>query len=142
MRPPRTRSKRPARVKSVAERPQGFLPNAHPIDAYGEGGFKFGGMSHRGSVLALPSGVYAWDARSAADIDETTLARVFSEAAGAVEHILIGTGLDLVPLKSSLRQKLRDAGIVAEPMATGAAARTYNILLGERRRVAAALIAV
>jgi uncharacterized protein len=124
------------------DRPSGFLPGQHAIDAYGEGGFKFGGMSHRGSILALPSGVYAWDAAGAAEIDEATLARLFAEEAGAVEHILIGTGLDLAPLKPALREKLREAHIVAEPMATGAAARTYNILLGERRRVAAALIAV
>ena len=99
-------------------------------------------MSHRGSILALPSGVYAWDVTSAAEIDEAALARLFAEQAGAVEHILIGTGLDLAPLKPALRERLRVAQIVPEPMATGAAARTYNSLLGERRRVAAALIAV
>ncbi len=125
-----------------SDRPKGFLPGAHPIDAYGEGGFKFGGMSHRGSILNLPSGVYAWDATGAADIDEHSLERVFAEEPGRIEHLLVGTGLDLIPLKPALREKLRAAGIVAEPMATGAAARTYNILLGERRRVAAALIAV
>ena len=124
------------------ERSAGFLPGRHAFDAYGEGGFKFGGMSHRGSVLALPSGLYAWDATAPVEIDEASLARLFEEEAGAIEHMLIGTGLDLVPLKPVLRQRLREAGIVAEPMATGAAARTYNILLGERRRVAAALIAV
>ena len=123
-------------------RPSGFLPGRHAIDAYGEGGFKFGDMSHRGSILALPSGVYAWDATTAAAIDAHSLARLFDEEPGSVEHILIGTGLELAPLNPVLREKLRDAGIVAEPMATGAAARTYNILLGERRRVAAALIAV
>ena len=129
-------------MTGFGERPAGFLPGRHIIDAYGEGGFKFGDMSHRGSILALPSGIYAWDATAAAAIDANALARLFDEEAGSVEHILIGTGLDLVPLKPALRQKLREAGIVAEPMATGAAARTYNILLGERRRVAAALIAV
>lgn len=126
----------------MTDRPKGFLPGAHPVDAYGEGGFKFGGMSHRGSILTLPSGVYAWDAASAADIDEDSLARVFAEEVGLVEHLLVGTGLDLIPLKPSLRERLKAAGIVGEPMATGAAARTYNILLGEKRRVAAALIAV
>jgi uncharacterized protein len=130
----------------TTERPRGFLPGQHQIVAYGEGGFKFGGkfgdMSHRGSLLALPSGIYAWEPKSAAEIDESTLARLFAEEQGSVEHILIGTGMELVPLRPALQNKLRAAGIVAEPMATGAAARTYNILLGERRRVAAALIAV
>lgn len=123
-------------------RPSGFLPGRHAIDAYGEGGFKFGDMSHRGSILALPSGIHAWNATSAAEIDEKALELLFAEEAGAIEHVLIGTGLDLAPLRPALREKLRSSGIVAEPMATGAAARTYNILLGERRRVAAALIAV
>ena len=63
-------------------------------------------------------------------------------AAGRIEHLLIGTGADLVPLDKGLREKLRAAGIRAEPMATAAAARTYSILLAEDRRVAAALIAV
>ncbi len=71
-----------------------------------------------------------------------SLAAVFTEARGLVEHLLIGTGTDLVPLEKSLREKLRAAGIRAEPMATAAAARTYSVLLAEDRRVAAALIAV
>ena len=124
------------------DRPAGFLPGRHPIDAYGEGGFKFGGMSHRGSLLALPSGLYAWNATNPAEIDEASLARVIAEDAGSVEYLLVGTGLDLAPLSPTLVQRLRALKIVAEPMATGAAARTYNILMGEGRRVAAALIAV
>lgn len=124
------------------DRPAGYLPGRHPIDAYGEGGFKFAGMSHRGSLLALPSGLYAWDATRPADIDEASLARVLDEAPDAIEHLLVGTGLDLAPLAPALVQRLRASKIVAEPMATGAAARTYNILMGEGRRVAAALLAV
>ena len=124
------------------DRPAGFLPGRHPIDAYGEGGFKFGGMSHRGSLLALPSGLYAWDAMTPADIDAQSLARLLAEAPDAIEHLLVGTGLDLAPLAPALVQRLRTLKIVAEPMATGAAARTYNILMGEGRRVAAALLAV
>ncbi|HMN73997.1 MAG TPA: Mth938-like domain-containing protein [Rhodoblastus sp.] len=124
------------------ENPAGFLPGRHPIDAYGEGGFKFGGMSHRGSLLALPSGLYAWEVASAGEIDEAALSRLFAEAPDTVEHLLVGTGLDLAPLKPALVQRLRALKIVAEPMATGAAARTYNILMGEGRRVAAALVAV
>ncbi|MCB1536444.1 MAG: Mth938-like domain-containing protein [Rhodoblastus sp.] len=124
------------------DRPAGFLPGRHPIDAYGEGGFKFGGMSHRGSLLALPSGLYAWDATTPADIDVGSLARILAEAPEAIEHLLVGTGLDLAPLAPALVQRLRTLKIVAEPMATGAAARTYNILMGEGRRVAAALLAV
>lgn len=120
----------------------GFLPGRHVIEGYGAGGFRFAGMSHRGSILALPSGISAWSPVVPQDISIDSLAPVFNEPRGMIEHLLIGTGLTLVPLKPSLRQKLRDMGIAAEPMATGAAARTYSILLAEDRRVAAALLAV
>ena len=120
----------------------GFLPGAHKIEAYGQGGFRFGGMSHRGSLLALPSGVRAWSAVLPQDITIESLAPLLVEEKGSVEHLLVGTGSVLVPLDRALRQHLRAAGIVAEPMATDAAARTYSILLDEDRRVAAALLAI
>ena len=120
----------------------GFLPGRHVIEGYGAGGFRFAGMSHRGSILALPSGIKAWDAVSPQDISLASLAAVFDEPKGTIEHLLIGTGTSLVPIARDLRERLRDRGITVEPMATGAAARTYSILLGEDRRVAAALLAV
>lgn len=126
----------------VEPRQAGFLPGIHAIEGYGNGGFRFAGMSHRGSILALPSGIHAWSAVVPEDIDIGSLAPLFAEPPGAVEHLLVGTGPDLVPLSPGLRERLSAAGIRAEPMATGAAARTYPILLGERRRVAAALLAV
>jgi uncharacterized protein len=120
----------------------GFLPGRHVIEGYGGGGFRFAGMSHRGSILALPSGIGAWSAVVPEDISIESLAPVFDEPSGMIEHLLVGTGLTLVPLKSSLRKKLQDLGITVESMASGAAARTYSILLAEDRRVAAALLAV
>jgi uncharacterized protein len=66
---------------------------------------------------------------------------VFADAA-EIEVLLVGTGKTLKPLGKELRAALRDAGISADPMSTGAAVRTYNILLAEQRAVAAALIAV
>ncbi|MGB6175926.1 MAG: MTH938/NDUFAF3 family protein [Methylocella sp.] len=126
----------------IEPRYAGFLPGAHPIEGYGAGGFRFASMSHRGSILALPSGIVAWAAATPADIGVASLEAVFPELPGSIEHLLIGTGLDLVPLEGPLRKRLAEAGIGAEPMPTGAAARTYSILLGERRRVAAALLAV
>ena len=126
----------------MAERPDTpFLPDRAPIDAYGNGGFRFGGMSHRGSILCLPGGVHAWPVTSAADLVDRAFAPVIREA-DDIDLLLVGTGLALVPLGEALRWRLRDRRVVVEPMATGAAARTYNILLGEGRRVAAALIAV
>jgi len=128
-----------------ASQDKGFLPGAHAIDGYGAGGFQFGGMSHRGSILALPSGIYAWDAASPDDLRIEAFSRVLEEVRGtqqgAIEHFLIGTGTRMLPL-FDLRDALRRAGLRAEPMATDAAARTYSILFGEKRRVAAALLAV
>jgi uncharacterized protein len=124
----------------VSTPPHG-LAGRHPIEGYGPGGFRFGGMGHRGSLLALPSGLYPWEVESAAAIDRVSLEKVFAEA-DAIDHLLIGTGADLAILDARLLAALRAKKIMPEPMATPAAARTYNILIGERRRVAAALVAV
>jgi len=121
---------------------QGFLPGQHTLEGYGNCGFRFGGMSHRGSILALPSGIRGWSPVLPKDIDLASLEPVLAEPKGTIDHLLIGTGVDLVPLPAVIMQALRDHGIRPEPMPTGAAARTYPILLGERRLVAAALLAV
>jgi uncharacterized protein len=126
----------------MATKEQGFVPGRHKIDAYGGGGFRFAEMSHRGSILALPSGIHAAPWRSAADVDEASLANLFAEPKGAVELLLIGTGVDIAPAPSALRTRLRAAGVMIETMATGAAVRTYNMLLEEDRKVAAALIVI
>lgn len=120
---------------------EAHFPGRSPIDAYGDGGFRFAGMSHRGDLLCLPSGIYGWIAPPAESIDEAALEKVFAEA-GGIEVLLIGTGVDLVPLAPTTRLRLREAGIGAEVMATGAAVRTFNVLLAEERAVAGALIAV
>ncbi len=117
------------------------FPGRAPIEAYGSGGFRFADMSHRGSVLALPSGIWAWPPKTAAEIDEVSLARVFAEKT-EIDIFLIGCGRDPVLLPALLRKLLRDAGISFDVMPTRAAASTYNVLLAEGRRVAAALIAV
>jgi uncharacterized protein len=120
---------------------EAHYPGRAAIEAYGNGGFRFADMSHRGDLLCLPSGIYGWRAPAADSIDEAALAKVFAEGA-AIEILLVGTGVDLVPLAPALRHRLREAGIGAEVMGTGAAVRTFNVLLAEQRAVAAALIAV
>ncbi len=115
------------------------FPGRAPIDSYGNGGFRFAGMSHRGSILSVPSGIYGWD--PAGVIDRETLARVFAEADG-IEVLLVGTGREIEPLAPDLAVALREAGIVSDAMSTGAAVRTFNVLLAEDRAVAAALVAV
>jgi uncharacterized protein len=120
---------------------EGFVPGRFPIDAYGNGGFRFAEMSHRGSILMLPSGIRAWPVVSPAEVTIETLAPVFAEG-DAVDLLLLGTGRDVVPVTDALRQRFRDARIGLDVMQTGAAARTYNILLAENRKIGAALIAV
>jgi uncharacterized protein len=117
------------------------LPRSAPIDAYGKGGFVFAGMSHRGSLLCLPDAIWAWPVADPADIDEQSLARVF-EAANAIDTLIIGSGTGLWLPPKHLREALRSLHVVVDAMQTGPAIRTYNIMIGERRRVAAALIAV
>jgi uncharacterized protein len=117
------------------------LPRPAAIEAYGSGGFRFAGMSHRGSLLCLPSGIWASPIAAAADIDALSVAMVFDETP-PVELCLIGTGKQTSTMPQTLRELFRERHISAETMTTGAAVRTYNILLGENRRIAALLIAV
>jgi uncharacterized protein len=117
------------------------LPRQEPIDSYGNGGFRFADMSHRGSILSLPSGIWAWNVGAAAEIDLPSLENVFAES-DAIDFIVIGTGAAPAPLDAEVRTALQQRALGLELLATGAAVRTYNILLAERRRVAAALIAV
>lgn len=117
------------------------LPRAAPIDAYGNGGFRFAEMSHRGSLLCLPDGIWAWPVNDPSQIDEGSLARVFDHASG-IDTLLIGTGAGVWLAPEPLRNALRAMRIVLDVMQTGPAIRTYNIMMGEGRRVAAALIAV
>lgn len=120
---------------------EAHFPGRVPLEAYGNGGFRFADMSHRGSVLCLPSGIYGWEPADPAALSAADFARVVDEAA-KVQILLVGTGRELRPLPKDLRAALREAGITADPMSTGAAVRTYNVLLAEDRAVAAALIAV
>jgi uncharacterized protein len=89
----------------------------------------------------LPDGIWAWPVTRFSDLDEAALARVFAQA-GAIDIFLIGCGVEAAVLPQALRARFRSLAISADPMPTGAAVRTYNILFAERRRVGAALIAV
>jgi uncharacterized protein len=117
------------------------LPRSAPIEAYGNGGFRFDEMSHRGSLLCLPDSMWAWPVTDPTQIDAASLARVF-ERADIIDTLLIGTGATVWLPPSALRNALREVRIVLDVMQTGPAIRIYNVMIGERRRVAAALIAV
>lgn len=120
------------------------LPRQAPIDAYGNGGFRFAGMSHRGSLLCLPDGIWASPVASASEIDEAALALALNPASpeAAIDHFLIGTGKDVFAMPAPVREAFCARRIALESMSTGAAVRTYNILLGEGRRIGALLVAV
>lgn len=120
---------------------QAHFPGRAPIDAYGNGGFRFADMSHRGSILCLPSGIYGWEPKDPAAIDIDDLEKVLAES-DDIEILLVGMGRDLRPIPKPVREALRAAGISSDPMSTGAALRTFNVLLADGRAVAAALIAV
>ncbi len=126
----------------MAEKPsEPFLPRQVPIEGYGTNFFHFAGMSHAGSILALPSGIRPWAVSDFKALDAAALAPIIAEA-GAFELLFIGTGRDPAHLPERLKQRLRDAGLRFELMPTAAAAATYNVLLGVRRLVGAALIAI
>ncbi|HET7850988.1 MAG TPA: MTH938/NDUFAF3 family protein [Pseudolabrys sp.] len=117
------------------------LPSAAPIDAYGNGGFRFAGMSHRGSLLCLPDGIWPLPVGKFDELTEERLALAFARGT-ELDMFLIGCGPDMRLLPDGLRARFHDLHISVDAMPTGAAVRTYNILLAERRRVGAALIAV
>jgi len=117
------------------------FPGRAPIDAYGNGGFRFADMSHRGSLLCLPTGTYGWDMVEGDALEERFFKRVFDEAAD-IDVLLIGTGFDIRPISPALKARLRGAGIISDAMNTGAAVRTFNVMLSESRAVAAAFVAV
>jgi uncharacterized protein len=117
------------------------LPRSAPIEAYGKGGFAFDDMSHRGSLLCLPDAIWAWPVTKPEQIDRYSLERVFA-AANSIDTLIVGTGTYVWRPPPALREALRAVRVVLDAMQTGPAIRTYNIMLGERRRVAAALIAV
>ena len=116
-------------------------PRQVGIDAYGNGGFRFAGVSHRGSLLCLPSGIWAWPVTRAADINDATLAPVFAEAE-QISFFLLGYGNGAWSPPEASWRRFREHNITLEVSGTGTAVSTYNILLGEGRRVAAGFVAV
>lgn len=125
----------------MTEGTPGHFPQQVGIDAYGNGGFRFAEMSHRGSLLCLPGGMLGWSVTTAAEITLESLAPVL-DSAGDIDVLMIGLGHDIAGLAPEIRAALRAQGIIVEAITTGSAVRTYNVLLAEHRAVAAALIAV
>ncbi len=108
------------------------------IDSYGARGFHVSGTAYDGAILVFPDTTLGWPVAGLAEVTVESLAPVIAH--GGVEILLLGCGRRMQPVPSRLRQELRESGIVVDAMNTGAACRTYNILLAEERRVAAALL--
>ena len=108
----------------MADRPQmndtGHYPTQVGLDAYGNGGFRFAGMSHRGSLLCLPTGMHAWAVTTPAEITLQSLEPVFA-AADDIDVLLIGLGTDITGLDPAIRAALRERRIIVEAIATGGA---------------------
>jgi len=121
--------------------PRGHYPYQAPIDAYGNGGFRFAGMSHHGSLLCLPTGMTAWAPMSPAEITLDSLRPVL-EAADQIDVLFFGMGADIAVLDPAIRTVFRERQVVLEAVATRSAISTYNILLAEGRKLGAALLAV
>ena len=113
------------------------------IESYGDRRFRVSGRLFEGSIIVFPDRTLAWPVADQAAVDEASLAEVRAAGeAGRIDVLLLGCGARMALVGEGLRRSLREAGIVIEPMDTGAACRTYNVLAAEGRRVAAALIAV
>jgi uncharacterized protein len=117
------------------------LPRQALIDAHGGGGFRFGSMSHRGSLLCLPDGIWAWPVTAPVALTDEMLSLVFARVSD-LDFFILGTGAQPWVMPEPLRTRFRDAHVSVDTMATGPAVRTYNVMLMESRRVGAGLIAV
>ncbi len=117
------------------------FPRQALIDSHGGGGFRFAGMSHRGSLLCLPDGIWAWPVTRADEINDESLSRVF-ERLNALDFFILGIGAGPWIMPAELRRRFREAHVSADAMMTGPAVRTYNVMLMESHRVGAGLIAV
>ncbi|MCR9212500.1 MAG: Mth938-like domain-containing protein [Proteobacteria bacterium] len=111
------------------------------INSYGDGGFRVSGTKYEGSVVILPEETVQWQVDHMNDLTADSL-RVVTETDKSIEILLIGCGTSMAFIEEDLRAELKQSGIVIDAMDTGAAVRTYNVLLLEGRHVAAALIAV
>ena len=116
--------------------------DAPSIDAYGDGGFRLSGEWHSGSLLVVADQARAWPVASLDEVTVESLAPVCAAGRGETEFLLLGVGARNALPPRALREALLAAGLGFEFMDTPAAAKLYNVLTSEGRRVALALIAI
>jgi uncharacterized protein len=124
----------------------GFVAGVHLIDSYGKdssgkSGFRFAEMSHRGSLIMLPSGVYAWNVMEGDILLASHFDKV-QQASDNIDFLLVGTGKNHTALSPDLKAYLSTLCLSVDVMSTHAAVRTYNVMAAENRKVAAALLAI
>jgi uncharacterized protein len=120
-------------LPAVVDRPK--------IQKYGAGRFTISGQVITGGALVLPTGAMAWPAMDINALSEDAVALLLSHAT-EIDVCLLGCGTKTLPIPAALRERFKTAGLRADPMDTGSACRTYNVLMSEGRAVAAALIAI
>jgi uncharacterized protein len=111
------------------------------IEAYGDGGFRVAATRHDGAILIARTRLWRLGDLCLADIGAATFEPLFEEMPDT-GIVLLGTGIAMLAPPVGLRADLKARGAVLETMATGAACRTFNVLSGEGRVVAALLLAV
>jgi uncharacterized protein len=111
------------------------------IESYGAGRFRISGADYRGSVIITAEWTRPWAITDMSGLSVESLADIVA-AEPPVEILLLGCGTRLHPLPAPFRAALREHGMSCDSMDTGAACRTFNVLITEARRVAAALIAL
>jgi uncharacterized protein len=115
--------------------------NKKIIDAYGNGGFKVASERFEDSIIILPDSVHKFEHSDIESATQKHLEPILSNAED-IEVLIVGCGKATEFLNAEIEKLLRSKKISIEYMDTGAAARTYNILLTEERKVAVVLIAV
>ncbi|MCA0432451.1 MAG: MTH938/NDUFAF3 family protein [Proteobacteria bacterium] len=118
-----------------------FLPQRALIESFGNGGFRFAGMSHVGSLMVLPSGMRAWQPLDIEALRPDDFEPLIDERDG-IDFLLLGTGARMARPPKPVLDHLATQGVRLDYMSTSSAIHTYNIVLGEGRRVGAALLAV
>ncbi|MGL1920326.1 MAG: MTH938/NDUFAF3 family protein [Hyphomicrobiales bacterium] len=117
------------------------LPGQHAIDTYGNMGFRFADMSHKGSLLILPTGTSDWQVNDGEGLNLEQFSQII-EQNEKIDILILGMGEKMYLPPKEIRQACQASGIVIEFMSTSNAVRTYNVLLSEQRLIAAALIAI
>jgi uncharacterized protein len=115
---------------------------APAIDAYGDGGFRLDGARHEGSLMILADAPRAWGVTDVAELTPESLAPVLDAGPAQAELLLLGMGAKNALPPKPVREAVRLAGLGLEFLDTPQAARLYNVLTADGRRVAAALIAI